>query len=192
VHRVAGRRAADLAGGEVYANIHSSTYPGGEIRTYLVAPDLTIAKTHAGNFRQGETGAQYTITVTNGGGGFTSGTATVSDTLPGGLTATSFGGSGWTCSPLPALSCSRSDVLGAGNSYPDITLVVNVAPDAPASLTNTAAVAGGGESDTTNDNASDPATIAQTIPVLGRGGLALLAMLLAGIGIWVVRRSLAG
>lgn len=31
-----------------------------------------------------------------------------------------------------------------------------------------------------------------SIPVLGRAGVALLALLLAGIGLWVVRRSLAG
>ena len=45
-------------------------------------PDLTIAKTHAGNFTQGQTGATYSITVTNSGTAATSGTVTVVDTLP--------------------------------------------------------------------------------------------------------------
>src|SRR5258708_2168989 len=48
--------------------------------------DLTIAKAHVGtNFTQGQ-GAQYTLTVTNGGGTATTGTITVTDTLPAGLT----------------------------------------------------------------------------------------------------------
>ena len=38
------------------------------------APDISITKTHTGNFTQGQTGATYTITVTNNGPGSTSGT----------------------------------------------------------------------------------------------------------------------
>ena len=46
-------------------------------------PDLTIAKMQTGNFTQGQTGATYTITVTNTSArGATSGTVTVTDTLP--------------------------------------------------------------------------------------------------------------
>ena len=52
------------------------------------APDLGIAKTHAGNFTQGQTGATYAIAVSNVGTGPTSGLVTVTDTLPAGLTAT--------------------------------------------------------------------------------------------------------
>jgi uncharacterized repeat protein (TIGR01451 family) len=119
------------------------------------APDLTVTKTHAANFRQGQTGAAYTITVTNSGSADTTGTVTVTDTLPAGLTATAFGGSGWSCLPLPSLSCSRSDVLAAGASYPDLTLTVNVALTAPGSVINTATVSGGGEGNTGNDTADD-------------------------------------
>src|SRR5260370_29095224 len=53
-----------------------------------LTPDLTITKTHSGNFTQSQTGAAYTITVTNSRSGPTSGTVTVADTLPTGLTAT--------------------------------------------------------------------------------------------------------
>ena len=48
----------------------------------VVAPDLTITKTHTGNFSRNQTGATYTITVSNVGFGPTSGTVTVTDTLP--------------------------------------------------------------------------------------------------------------
>jgi len=127
--------------------------------TTIVPPDLTITKTHAGNFIRGQTGAQYTITVTNSSIiAATSGTVTVVDTLPAGLTATSISGPGWTCT-LSTLTCTRSDALAASSSYPAITLVVNVAADAPALVTNVATVSGGGEANTANDTASDVTTI---------------------------------
>jgi CSLREA domain-containing protein/uncharacterized repeat protein (TIGR01451 family) len=128
------------------------------IMPVVLTPDLTITKTHSGNFTQGQSGAQYTITVANVGNGASSGTVTAVDTLPAGLTATAISGSGWSCD-VSTLTCTRSDALAAGSSYPDITLTVNVASNAPASVTNSAAVSGGGETNTGNDTASDPTTI---------------------------------
>src|SRR5256886_1075730 len=122
------------------------------------SPDLAMTKTHTGNFTQGQIGATYTLTVSNGGAGPTSGTVTVTDTLPSGLTATGLAGSGWTCT-LATLTCTRSDVLAAGASYPPITLTVNVAANAPPSLTNVAVVAGGGDASPGNNNPSDPTVI---------------------------------
>ncbi|HKF22128.1 MAG TPA: DUF11 domain-containing protein [Candidatus Angelobacter sp.] len=128
-------------------------------------PDMTIALTHSGNFTQGQTGQTYTITVTNSGGQPTDGsTVTVTDTLPpAGLTATGISGTGWTCS-LGPLTCTRTDVLAPKASYPDITLTVNVSSNAPGFVTNTAAVSGGGEKNTSNDTANDGTTIIQTGP----------------------------
>jgi len=100
----------------------------------------------------------YSITVGNSGNGPTSGTVTVTDTIPTGLTATAMAGSGWTCTQ-PAGPCTRSDVLPAGGTYSAITVTVNVAGNAPASVTNTATVSGGGETNTANDTATDPTTI---------------------------------
>ena len=121
------------------------------------APDLTIAKTHTGSFIQGDTGKTYTLTVTNSGTASTTGTVTVTDTLPTGLTATAFSGTGWTVN-LGTLTATRSDALAAGNSYPALTLTVSVAANAT-SGTNVASVSGGGETNTTNNSASDPTTI---------------------------------
>ena len=118
--------------------------------------DLTIAKSHTGNFTQGQTGKTYTITVTNNGTTPSSGTVSVTDTLPAGLNATSIAGTGWSCATL---ICTRSDALGPGASYPDITVTVNVASNAAALITNTATVSGGGETNTANDSASDPTTV---------------------------------
>ncbi len=130
----------------------------------FAAPDLTITKSHTGNFTQSQNSANYNITVTNSGdAGVASGaTVTVTDTMPAsGLTATSINGSGWSCTQ-PSGPCQRfggNTVLAAGASYPLLTLIVDVAPNAPASVTNTVAVSGGGEVNTANDTASDPTTI---------------------------------
>lgn len=123
------------------------------------APDMTVTSSHAGSFSQGQTGANYTLTATNAGTGATTGVAVmVTDTLPSSLTATAISGTNWSCT-LGTLSCTRSDVLGAGASYNPITLTVTVSASAPASVTNAVAVAGGGETNTTNDTATDTTTI---------------------------------
>jgi uncharacterized repeat protein (TIGR01451 family) len=126
--------------------------------TITQAPDLTITKSHSGLFYQGQTGATYTLTVTNSSTAATAGTVSVVDTLPAGLTATGIGGTGWSCT-LATLTCTRSDVLAGSASYPAITLTVNVAANAAASVTNQATVSGGGEINTSNDTANDVTSI---------------------------------
>jgi uncharacterized repeat protein (TIGR01451 family) len=117
-------------------------------------PDLTIIKAHIGHFHPGQIGATYTITVTNAGNGPSSGAVTATDILPAGLTATAISGGGWTCT-LGSLSCTRADALAASGSYAALTVIVNVAATAPSSVTNSASVSGGGETNTANDTASD-------------------------------------
>jgi uncharacterized protein (TIGR03437 family) len=108
------------------------------------APVLSIRKTHTGNFAQGQAGATYTGTVSNAASAAsTSGTVTVTEGPPGGLTLVSMTGAGWTC-PAGGTTCTRSDVLAAGSSYPAITVTVNVAPDATPLQVNTMYVSGGG------------------------------------------------
>ena len=126
-------------------------------------PDLTVAKQHTGNFTQGQTGATYTITVSNSGTGPTTGTVTLTETVPGGLTATSMLGNGWSCTQ-PAGPCTRTDALAAGSSYPPITLTANVSGTAAFVVTNTVAVSGGGETNTSNDQASDPTMVQASGP----------------------------
>ena len=77
-----------------------------------VLPDLTIAKTHSGNFAQNQNGAAYALTVTNGGTAATSGTVTVTDTLPAGLTFASGSGGGFTCSALAqVVTCTSTTAI---------------------------------------------------------------------------------
>jgi uncharacterized repeat protein (TIGR01451 family) len=68
------------SGGTVTASFFS---PAG------VSPMLTIDKSHQGYFAPGQTGAVYQILVGNGGTGATSGQATVTDTVPSGMTLVS-------------------------------------------------------------------------------------------------------
>ncbi len=131
-------------------------YDGWAAKIHIEAPDLTIAKTHTGSFKQGETAAEYTITVSNAGDRATSGTVTVTEDVPAGLTLESMEGAGWTCK-IP--SCTTTAVLAVGKSYPAITVGVDVAENAPATVTNIAKVSGGGEYNVANDSASDATTI---------------------------------
>jgi uncharacterized repeat protein (TIGR01451 family) len=134
---------------------HSPGFNGTGTVNVNTTPDLTVAKTHApAHFFIGETGATYSIVVTNSGHGTTSGTVTATDNLPSGLTATAIGGTGWSCT-LGTLTCTRADSLAAIASYPAITVTVNVALNAPSPVTNTATVSGGGEANATNDTASE-------------------------------------
>jgi uncharacterized repeat protein (TIGR01451 family) len=140
---------------------------------FLNSPDLTIVKSHTRQFQQGDNGNDYTITVSNTRLAQTAGVVTVTDTVPAGLTPTAPNGTfdGWTCLLNgQTLTCTTSDVLAGGASYPPITLLVDVANDASPSVTNTAAVSGGGELNTANDTSSDVTPIkAIFLPVTPTG-----------------------
>jgi hypothetical protein len=118
-------------------------------------PRLTATKTHTGNFTKGQLGATYTVTVGNSSAatGSTSGTVSVTETVPTGLTLVSLAGTGWSCT---GAKCTRSNALAPGNTYPVITVTVNVSPTAPASVTNKVTAAGGGSASVT---ATDKTTI---------------------------------
>jgi uncharacterized repeat protein (TIGR01451 family) len=120
--------------------------------------DLAVTTTHFGNFSQRDIGDTYTITVTNAGDLASTGTITVVDALPNGLAATAISGIGWTAN-LGTLTCTRSNTLYAGASYPPITVTVNVSSSASASVTNTATVSGGGDANPANNTASDATTV---------------------------------
>ena len=126
-------------------------------------PDVTLGKSHVGNFTRGLT-ASYTIPVSNlSPFGPTSGTVTVNDTLPVGLIPTSASGIGWSCSVVSqTVSCTDSTVLAANSSYPSITINANVAQTAPSTETNTAVVSGGSEVNLANDTATDVANVVST------------------------------
>jgi uncharacterized repeat protein (TIGR01451 family) len=109
--------------------------------TTITYPDPGISKTLLSS-----SGNQYRfqLLVTNDGTAATTGLVTVDDTIAG---ASGFAvnpeGTGWTCpvSPPATFTCTRSDVLAPGASYPPITVTATY-PNG-ALITNTATLAHG-------------------------------------------------
>jgi hypothetical protein len=116
-------------------------------------PDMDVSMSHSGNFTQGDPADAYTILIANVGSLPLSGPVNVTDLLPAGLAVTDMSGDGWT--NLDSLTCTRSDALAAGASYPVITVTVAVATNAPASVTNFVVVSGGGDTNSQNNSAGD-------------------------------------
>ncbi len=102
---------------------------------------LGINVTH-GTFSSGQLGAVYNVVVNNAtNAAAANGTVTVSESIPAGLTLTSLSGTGWSCA---GNTCTRNDPLNPGASYPPITALVSVAPNAPGEVVNLVSVSGGG------------------------------------------------
>lgn len=135
------------------------------------APDLTISKTHSpGSFVAGSNPAgYYTLVPSNVGPRDSSGSITIVDDLPAGMTALSASGSGWSCAVInpQQVSCTGSDVIAAnGGKGKPILVHVAVAASASGTLINKAQIAGGGEPDgfDGNNRTEDPTSILTVDP----------------------------
>src|SRR5262249_39665888 len=91
------------------------------------APDLSVSKfATPTTFSQGQSGAIYTILVSNGGTGPSSGTITVTDTLDPNVAFVSASGTNWSCNAAAqVVTCTTSAAIAAGDSAPPITISVN-------------------------------------------------------------------
>jgi LPXTG-site transpeptidase (sortase) family protein len=127
-----------------------------------VAQDLSIQKSHSGNFLIGQTGT-YLITVRNVGTGTVGGQVTVTDILPPGLVPISSTGGGWTPCGFTGQTvvCTHPNTSGlaVGESLPTITIVVNVMQAAAPSVTNAATLTNASDGNFANNTASDPTVI---------------------------------
>ncbi|MDR3388740.1 MAG: hypothetical protein P4L92_16960, partial [Rudaea sp.] len=110
-------------------------------------PVLAISKTDNGPWVAGQTNSQYTLTVKNTGSVATTGTITVLDTMPSGITPpASFTSNGWTCSfASPTLTCTSSTAIAALGGSSTITAPVTVTAAAEPGVTNRSSVGGGGD-----------------------------------------------
>jgi hypothetical protein len=140
-------------------------------------PDLTVALSHTGDFAQGQLGQTYTAIVSNSGTADKPAGSVVSlaDTVPPGLVISSMSGSGWTCATP---TCTRSDVLPPGQSYPPVTIRVDVASDAASPRVNSVAVSTAASESNTGNNSDDDLT---TI-VAGTAGSLTVTRLGSGTG----------
>ncbi|MFK8049968.1 MAG: SdrD B-like domain-containing protein [Halioglobus sp.] len=138
-------------------------------------PDLALSKTHTpSTFGAGSSTGFFTLFPQNIGTVDTSGTITVTDNLPAGMTLAAVAtGTGWICTGGPGatvVSCSSSDVISAGGS--GAAIVVRVLVDVSAAsqvLVNTASISGGGELPgfTGNNSGSDSVAIGGVARVSG-------------------------
>ncbi len=139
---------------------------GEVVDVYLGAPpvDASISKSHTGTFQLGQTGATFTISVSNLGPNATAGAVTVNDTPPSDFTVTGASGVGWSCTL--AVQCVRNDLLPAGGSYPPITVTVTVSTSAAETVTNVATVSVAGDTNLSNNTASDVAVVVHPQTIL--------------------------
>ena len=148
------RAAAGATDTDDNAADFATATPNPRTNTPVATTDLAILKSHTGSFTQGDSNRTYTITVTNIGSLASTGTVTVVDALPAGLTATAISGAGWATN-LGTLTCTRTDALATATSYPVITVTVSVATNAAANVTNSATVSGSGDANGANNTAND-------------------------------------
>ncbi len=150
------------AGGEPFNG------PAATAVAHVDSADLAITKTPVGAAVAGED-VSWRITVGNGGPDPVVGPVTVSDTMPGVLASVTATGNGWTCSGTAPVSCSRSDSLAAGQSYPVITVTGRV-PAGLASgtdLTNAATVRARTHDPATKNNDTTSRVTSTTVADLG-------------------------
>jgi uncharacterized repeat protein (TIGR01451 family) len=123
------------------------------------AVDLSVTKTHSGNFIAGQQGT-YTITVANAAGvEREDNSVTVTDTLPAGLQFVSAVGTGWVCAAVAqVVTCTHAPTLNAGASLPAITLTVNVLGTAGNSVSNSVTVTSASFDPTQANNVATDAT----------------------------------
>jgi uncharacterized repeat protein (TIGR01451 family) len=138
------------------------TDSGSTLETTVSAPlptaDLAITShTDSPDPVVGSNTVQYLVTLRNNGPA-NSGNITLTDTLSGGGTITSAGGTGWACSgSSTSRTCTRGPLASGANA--DVLQVLVTAPAADTTITNTASAQSAGTSD------PDGATSAQSTTV---------------------------
>ena len=119
---------------------------------------LSLSKTAPASLPAGGT-ASYSLVVTNNGGSATSGTLTLTDTLPSGLTFASqtAGSSSLACTASgQTITCTGTPTIAAAASV-TLSYTVNVAAGATGALINTAIfTALGGDPRTPSNDATNP------------------------------------
>jgi uncharacterized repeat protein (TIGR01451 family) len=168
--------------GDVITNRASSDYHGHtvgtpfvnqltpEAKTVIHVPDLTLSKQHSPAFVAGSN-TTFTLVASNIGTAPTDGSpVTVSDTFPSGTggfdSISNAAGNGWNCNIAGlVLTCTRSDALPAGQSYPPILVDAHLHDPLDPTITNQATVAGGGDGNPVNNQATDSAGATQQADV---------------------------
>src|SRR6266545_639184 len=128
-------------------------------------PDLTPTLTGPTTATVG-TAFNYAISLSNAGNGTTSGVITVTDNVPAGLTINNVtAAAGFSCSVLlQAVTCTSSTSIAGGvANVPAAT--INVTPTVAGPISNLAAVAGGADTNPSNDTSPPLTTTVSSAPI---------------------------
>ena len=142
----------------------------------VVQPAWSVTKSHTGNFTPGQTGT-WSIAVSNTAtNSLSSGTVTVTDTLPSGYTMSSATGTDWSCSGTgtQSVTCTNNDAISGGASFAAITLNVNVPVNSPGSVQNSATASGGGATQSATSN-TDTVTVSQSASITSANSATFVA-----------------
>ena len=147
------------------ANFHELINLGVETIETPPQPDLTITKSHTGNFFVGGTGT-YTLDVQNlpTATGPTYGPVTIKDTLPSGFNFVSATGTDWNCSAVgQEVTCVYTgSAISPGESLPTVTLNVNVTVP-QGTYINPAEVSTEADSNLTNNTTQDSTIVVDPV-----------------------------
>jgi len=144
-------------------NIHEIA--GMDVSTLSPNVSPKVAPNAGETFYQGETG-HATIAVKNDAGAeSTTGTITMTDTLPTGLKPTAASGDGWDCGISgQTVTCSRpgdgANALAPGVSEPNINLTLAIGNSAASSISNTAYVTTANNNPVNDSGSTNTFTIA--------------------------------
>lgn len=131
----------------------------------IFEPDLQLTKTDDGPWTASLPGV-YTLTLTNIGNQTTSGTMTLSDPVPSGITVNSVSApSGWTCTTAQTVTCtSNAGTTMAANATATFTINITVS-GSQTTVTNSATLTGGGvpANLAIDGQASDTTSISQSV-----------------------------
>jgi uncharacterized repeat protein (TIGR01451 family) len=160
---IASGASGDVANTATVSSETADPVPGNDSATdnatLTLTSDLSLTKTHTGDFTAGLDGV-YALAVHNLGPSDSGTGVVVSDTLPAGETYVDGSGTGWSCDVhASTVTCTQAASIVVAGDAPDLQLTVAVGSGAVGTLTNVAVVQGPNtDPHLLNNTATDPTT----------------------------------
>jgi uncharacterized repeat protein (TIGR01451 family) len=150
--------AASVTASEFDPNT-SNNNTGNAFTTVLPSADLSVTNVASSNPVNAGSPLSFVITVSNSGPDASSGTVTVTNSFPAGVTAFTFSGAGWTCGPLSGgtATCTTGTSIASAGSAPTLTLSMTAPASGPA--VDSATVSGSADPNNGNNSASQSVTV---------------------------------
>jgi uncharacterized repeat protein (TIGR01451 family) len=128
--------------------------------TVLPAADLSLSNVASSNPVNAGSPLSFSLTVSNAGPDTTSGTASISNTFPAGVTSFTFSGTGWSCGALSGsvATCTTSTPIASSGSAPSLVLSMTAPASGPATDSATVS-AGTGDPNNANNSASQSVAV---------------------------------